>query len=145
MFPFKKVLVPTDFSTSSQGAVDLAVALAKSQGAAIVLLHVDPPALSHGEEIDRRLPEYQQRLWNLLDGVAVALPGESVERVLDAGDPAQVIVATARDLNCDLIVIGTHGRGRLGKLLLGSVAEEVIRLSECPVVTVKATVAQPTS
>ena len=61
----------------------------------------------------------------------------NIERVLREGNPAEEIVRLAGERGCDLIVMGTHGRRRLGRLLMGSVAEQVLRRAPCPVLTVK--------
>jgi nucleotide-binding universal stress UspA family protein len=64
-------------------------------------------------------------------------PGIKVERILETGDPVEVILRTAAKLPADLIVLGSHGRTGLARLLLGSVAEQVVRKATCPVLVVK--------
>ena len=78
--------------------------------------------------------ELRARLQTLQSGE----PGVPVEYRLEAGDPATEVLRVAREVPCDLIVLGTHGRTGLTRLVLGSVAEEVLRKAPCPVLTVKA-------
>ncbi len=76
---------------------------------------------------------------------ALRVPGVEVEYRLMEGEPGTTIVQAARETGCDLIVMGTHGRGLLLRVLLGSVAEDVLRRAPCPVMTVKATAPIPAS
>src|SRR5262245_23784974 len=137
MFPPKLILVPTDFSEHSRAAVHLAADIARSAGARVLLVHVDPPPLVHGEVVDRRAPDYQANLRHLIDDVRLPHADLPVERILLEGAPAKEIVALAGERECDLIVMGTHGRGGLMLAVLGSVAEPVIRTAPCPVLSVK--------
>jgi universal stress protein A len=137
MFPPRLILVPTDFSEHSRAALHLASSIARQSGAQLVLLYVDPPPLVHGEIVDRRAPDYQANLRHLIEGTHLPDPGIPIERVLLAGEPADEIVGLATDRQCDLIVIGTHGRGGLLRAVLGSTAERVIRTAPCPVLSVR--------
>jgi nucleotide-binding universal stress UspA family protein len=83
------------------------------------------------------LAENQDALWELLNNLRPESYANAVERNLQVGDAAEEIVRLAGKANCDLIVMGTHGRSGLGRLLMGSVAEKVLRKAPCPVVTVK--------
>jgi nucleotide-binding universal stress UspA family protein len=127
-------LLPTDFSDHAAHALAVASVFAKDFRAKLLLLHVDPPPLFHGEVVDRRQPDYRRALRAQLD--AVPLPEVPVERLLAGGDVAAEILRIAQDRNCDLIVMGTHGRGGVARIVLGSVAEAVVRAAPCPVVTV---------
>jgi universal stress protein A len=137
MLSIKTILVPTDFSEHSETALHFAGALARDYGARIVLLHVIPipiappidgaiaaPPVSTADELRERLE-------------AIDLPGVEVQRRLIEGRPLEGILDTAADSGCDLIVMGTHGRGGIRRLLMGSVAEGVLRQASCPVLTVK--------
>src|SRR5437868_2230159 len=137
MFSPQTILVPTDFSPQAAAAFEFAVALAKPNRARLLLLHIDPLPLFHGEVIDRRQPEYQQRLRDAITALKPSDPAVEVERLLAEGVPADEIIAFAKERNCDLIVMGTHGRTGLERVLMGSVAERVVRTAPCPVLTVK--------
>jgi nucleotide-binding universal stress UspA family protein len=134
VFAFNTILMPYDFSDHAFRALELASDLAKHYGAKLLLFHVDPPPRFHGEVVDRRQPECRRAIRAQLD--AVPLPDIPVERVLTDGEVAPEIVRIAQDRNCDLIVMGTHGRGGVARILLGSVAEAVVGAAPCPVMTV---------
>jgi nucleotide-binding universal stress UspA family protein len=137
----RTILHPTDFSTNSQTAFETACSLAHERGARLVILHVVPPPMSKlggtyalppgPEEIDLSGPQCQ------LSAIKPTDTTITVDRRLKVGDPVQVILATADETGCGLIVLGTHGRTGLGRLLMGSVAEQVVRKANCPVLTVK--------
>lgn len=131
----KGILCPTDFSPTAEKAVAYADRLAESVCAELILLHVfdeaDPRA-EHPEEHPAD-PKLRQQL----EGIAVRGPNVRVKHVLHAGPPGEVICWVAQDMACDLIVMGTHGRGGLLHLLLGSVAEYCLRHARCPVLTVR--------
>jgi nucleotide-binding universal stress UspA family protein len=140
MLPIRTILHPTDFSDRSRNALQLATALARDYRAKLVLLHVVPrPIVAFGDGVIPPEPEdFREEARAKLDGLAAPGPGVAVERHVTEGDPAAVIVHSARELSADLIVLGTHGRTGLGRLLMGSVAEQVVRKAACPVLTVSA-------
>jgi nucleotide-binding universal stress UspA family protein len=138
MFPIHTILHPTDFSDYSTAALRMAEALARDYGARLVVLHVMPPPPVVAGEMGAYIPELEDptALWDRLN----ALQPEGsicVERFLVKGEPATEIVNMARGEKADLLVMGTHGRSGLGRLLMGSVAEWVMRKAPCPVLTVK--------
>jgi nucleotide-binding universal stress UspA family protein len=141
MFPVRTILHPTDFSDCSRYAFHLASAMAKEQGARLVILHVKPTLVSlvaYGEALAQLEPEdYQEKLWEVLHWFQVPDDRVRVEHRLVTGDPAQEILALADEVGCDVIVMGSHGRTGLQRLIVGSVAEHVLRQARCPVVTVK--------
>ena len=138
MLPIHTILYPTDFSENARYALPLACSLARDHGAQLIILHVDLPPVSHGEEVARRQDgSYREQLWRNLQTVEPPDSSIYVERVLAEGDPVAEILCVAQEYHCDLIVMGTHGRTGLRRLLMGSVAEEVVRKAPCPVVTVK--------
>ncbi len=140
MLPVKTILQPTDFSPLSGHALEAACALARDYGARLVLLHVQPPEVVYSDGFIL-LPEsslVRKELEEQLRGVEVPDPTIRVERVVEEGDPAATIVRVAEAAGADLIVLGTHGRTGVGRLLMGSVAEAVLRRAACPVLTVKA-------
>jgi nucleotide-binding universal stress UspA family protein len=145
MLPIHTVLHPTDFSDRSGCAYQLACALARDYGARLVLLHVKPPDIIYGEGwVLPPDPEAERcDLLNRLKGLRPADRSLEVWRVLQEGSPTEVILRTAEEVHADLIVMGTHGRTGLGRLLLGSVAEAVLRQAPCPVLTAKAPLPAP--
>ena len=145
MLPIRTILHPTDFSEYSGYAFRLACALARDYGARLVVLHVAaPPVVVYGEGVLPPAPEdYQERLRGQLQQVVSPDPKVPVEHRLVEGDAVTEILRLAEETKCDLIVMGTHGRTGLGRLLMGSVAEQVVRKAPCPVLTVKTPQRQP--
>jgi nucleotide-binding universal stress UspA family protein len=136
MLPIRSILYPTDFSENGELAFRLACSLARDQGAQLVLLHVYPSPLCHGEVVARRQDEgYYEELWAELERLQPA--GIDAARRLEEGDPGEVIPRVAAEAGCDLIVMATHGHTGLAHALMGSVAEEVVRRAACPVLTIK--------
>jgi nucleotide-binding universal stress UspA family protein len=119
--PIRTVLHPTDFSGSSRPAFGMARALAQSHHGRLVLLHSEPTDL--GQERAELAQSKEQSDRADLD--------VSVETRFGPGEPVTEILQAARDLRCDLIVLGSHGRTGFGRFMLGSVAESVIREAPC--------------
>ena len=142
---FQRILVPTDFSSQSERAWATARRLAGAIGAEMVLLHVfvETPLYSEIPLSSERVREAYAaaRTWaaDNLDRWAAAARAEGIDvkTLLRTGVPHEEIVATARDEGADLIAMGTHGRGGLNRLVLGSVCDRVIRLSPGPVLAVR--------
>jgi nucleotide-binding universal stress UspA family protein len=133
------ILFPTDFSERSQAVFPYACSLARDQGARLLVLYVDPPPLFHGEVVARRQePDYEDRLLAELRRLQSPDPAVRVEYLLDEGKAAEEILRVAREENCDLILMATHGRTAVRRLLMGSVAEQVLRQAPCPVLTLSA-------
>lgn len=141
MLATKMILCPTDFSTDAQPAFEVACALAGEGCGSLVVLHVERPPLATlgGTTGVPPLPtEYdRERLWEKLQAIQPARAGLAVEHRLEYGDPAAVILKVAEEIGADLIVLGTHGRTGLRRLLMGSVAEQVVRKAPCPVLTLR--------
>jgi universal stress protein A len=145
MITLKKILVPTDFSDFSQFALEFALPLAEKFQAKIYLMHVWQlpmtssflPAEPYPEAV---LTEAQKTGADHLANVAGELKasGFDIEPVFTLGKPYVEIVKAAATLDADLIVLASHGRSGVSHLVLGSVAEKVVRLAPCPVFTVKA-------
>jgi nucleotide-binding universal stress UspA family protein len=135
----KKILFPTDFSTCSDAGLEQATALARDANAMLLIVHVEePPAAYGGAEMYYGISEPDQSaLLRMLHAVRPSDPGVPYEHRLLRGDPAEEIVNEARQERCDLIVMGTHGRTGLTRLLMGSVAEAVVRNAACGVLTYK--------
>lgn len=142
-----RILVPTDFSAASELALDYATTMADRFGASVHLLHVveDPfVAGALGTEVyigaspsvrDTLIDQAAERLARL-----VAPPDRErlhVTSEVRVGFPAESIRDVAQERQCDLILMGTHGRTGMAHLLLGSVAEKVVRQAPCPVMTVR--------
>lgn len=140
----KRILVPLDFSANSERALDYAYAMAQRFNAGIHLVHVcEVPAMIAGSldayavaytdwsqqlgaEAERQLVEAQKRL-----------AGVVVTSEILFGNPARCVITAASTSHADLIVMGTHGHGPLMHVLMGNVAERVVRTAPCPVMTVR--------
>ena len=140
MLPIHTILFPTDFSEASEHAFPLACALTRDYGARLVILHVAPlPTIAFGEGVVPPNPElYAHEAHEQLNRLQVPDADVRAERRFEEGDPATEILRAAQELPADLIVLGTHGRTGLRRLLMGSVAEQVVRKARCPVLTVTA-------
>jgi nucleotide-binding universal stress UspA family protein len=139
MLPIQTILLPTDFSPYSDTAFRLACSVARDYGARLILLHVvSPPVMVYGEGVLPVDPvENRNTLLERLQELASRALKIPVDHRVVEGDAATVILQVAEETKCDLIVMGTHGRTGLGRLLMGSVAEKVSRRAPCPVLTVK--------
>lgn len=135
MIQLKRILVPTDFSDHSQTALDYACLLASEFGARIDLLNV----IENMTPLSGYVAEDEPQIREKLQG----LPQESKQRdfvanrITKLGHPMAEIVRYAKAHDIDLIVMGTHGRTALAHVLMGSVAENVVRHASCPVLTVR--------
>lgn len=143
MLNIQSILHPTDFSVSSEYAFRLACSLARDHGSKLMILHVvatlGPEQVTYGEAVSRLEPEtHQAKLWEEVRRLRPADAAIPFEHLLAEGDPSTEIIATAARLDCGLIVMGTHGRTGLDRLLMGSVAEQVMRKAPCPVLTARA-------
>ncbi|MBP3955167.1 universal stress protein [Gemmata sp. G18] len=138
MLPIRTILFPTDFSASAESAFELACALARDYKATLIVAHVLAPghafaANGMGVAVPVEEPhEARARLVKVGIGRGVC-----VEHRLPEGDPAEQILKLATDASADVIVMGTHGTSGLVRLLVGSVAESVMRKAPCPVLTVR--------
>lgn len=145
MIALKKVLFPTDFSDCAKAAQDYAWAMAEQFKAELHVIHVLADVMMMMPEPGSALSLPQNYLVDLkqeaeksLDKLLpdAAKKGLRVVRALRMGNPFIEIVKYAEEAGIDLIVVGTHGRGALAHMLLGSVAEKVVRKAKCPVLTV---------
>jgi nucleotide-binding universal stress UspA family protein len=138
----KRILVPTDLSEAARSAVKLAAELGRAFRAELVLLFVVEPSYTSGDVLSAALASVLDKLSEtaraaLAREVAILRErGVRARSRISEGTAAAVIVETARKVPVDLIVIGTHGRTGLSHVLLGSVAERVVRTAQCPVLTV---------
>ena len=139
----KHILVPVDFSECSRKALQYATSFAKQFSAGITLLHVvvavpPPPQMMVFETETVRAKYHEEAARNLSDWRNEVVPRASVKALVREGISAhQEIVAMAYECNCDLIVIGNHGRSGLSRMLTGSTAERVVRHAPCPVLIVR--------
>ena len=144
MFPLKTVLCPTDFSEPAREALRIAGELAAQVGAALLLVHVVPvlPALPSDPNYVFKVPEYERLLHNDADEKLAQLlrqmkDGADVRVMVGHGDVAGEIVRISETEKADLIVIATHGTTGWRRFVFGSVAEKVVRLAKCPVLTIR--------
>jgi len=137
----KNILVPTDFSPASAAALPFALSLARIYGSTLLAYHVIPPEPLEPVVTDR-LSVQDDRYWeearqNLTEFAHDRSAGEiPFKCLLERGDLVDAIPAIVHDRGIDLIVLGTHGRRGVSKLVLGSEAEKIYRSSPCPVLTV---------
>ena len=139
--PAQHILVPIDFSASADHALDYAMRLARTLQARLTLLHVIEPFIVGSVE---SLPytyiqDLEARVTDLMTSYRerVTEAGLQSDFAIVHGVPFHVIIDTARTAHIDLIIMGTHGRTGLPHVLLGSVAERVVRLAPCPVLVVR--------
>lgn len=144
----KNYLVPVDFSKTSEVAVDHAVKLAKENKGRLVLLHVIPtaavamtgPEVASGPMIvdieNAQLNEAKSRMARLVRKKKLR-EGSFKSMIVRRGDPALVITQQAKKNRDAMIVMGSHGRTGLKRLVMGSVAERTLRYARCPVLIVK--------
>jgi len=143
MFKIHAILCPVDFSDASRKAVQYAKEFASSMGSRVHLLNVVEPRpmavditmnyipleedLQHAakEDLQLVLQEFQQA-------------GLKVDSSIEIGNPADVILDKSRELDVNLVIMGSHGKKGLSRLIMGSVAETVVRKANCPVLIVKA-------
>jgi nucleotide-binding universal stress UspA family protein len=133
-------LVPVDFSEYANQALDYAIALATKLQSRLTLLHVIyMPALAAGE-IGPYMTDIEAQARKAIEGNLQRVNDAGLEgtTMLVHGIPWQEIVQTAEDKLADLIIMGTHGRSGIQHVLLGSVAEKVVRLAPCPVLVTRA-------
>ena len=163
---YDTVLYPTDGSDGADAALETARGLAKTYGATVHVLYVantnhdafglggepkehapgmvgDPDGGEAGMvgqrvETDEMYAQVEEHGQAIVDEAASHFDGVETETVVRSGDPHQVILTYADEVGADAIVMGTHGRTGLDRYLIGSVTEKVVRLSDVPVVTVRA-------
>ena len=145
---FARILHATDFSTASRPALAKAIALARQNRAPLTIVHaLPPPIIPVGgeiayvppgtyEAIDQSARQYARKQLAALTARARKAGVRATALLLD-GTPHDQIARAARRARADVVVIGTHGRTGLAKVLMGSVAERVVRFAPCPVLTVR--------
>jgi universal stress protein A len=146
MVPIQTILHPTDFSESAKHALRLACCLARDQEARLVVLHVVPytfPSVSSMMmpvpqiQAEESATDVQKELQDKMEMMMPACKALPVEYRVEAGDVVERILAVAVEVDAGLIVLGTHGRTGLGRVFMGSVAEQVVRKAPSSVLAVK--------
>jgi universal stress protein A len=139
-FPYRRILAPVEFDETSQAAIDAAARIAAANDGVVFLLHVVPMVVA-----PTGMPNYvdiykdQEKIAReKLEGIVQRRPPDvKYELMTRIGDPAHEILSAERHVAADLIVLATHGRKGVKRVLLGSVAEAVLREATCPVLTVR--------
>jgi nucleotide-binding universal stress UspA family protein len=147
MITLTRILVATDFGQAAGAALDYGRALARTFGAKLTLLYVIGDIMTSGYGVDGYVAGNSDLQREAEEGARQQLDALLTERdrtdlggktvLLTSNSPAVTIIDFARDMNADVIIMGTHGRGAVSHLLMGSVAERVVRIAPCPVLTVK--------
>ncbi|MGD8387155.1 MAG: universal stress protein [Desulfobacteraceae bacterium] len=147
MLPFRRILAPTDFSEPSLSGLRAAGELARENDADLLLIHVVAPVRSipptgppvhSGFEMSSVMEELEEAALESLDGMVEERTREGIRArgQVVQGNPAEEIAAAAERENADVIVIATHGWTGWRRFVFGSVAEKVVRLASCPVLTI---------
>lgn len=136
MSMFKKILAPTDFSELSAAGVRYACQLAKDVDAELIIFNVvllDETNTINKQEMER----HRARLYNFVaEKVPDASVGLKIRQLIDAGEPFGTIVDCAEKEGVDLIVMSSHGRSGLSRMLIGSITDKILRGASCPVLVV---------
>jgi universal stress protein A len=138
-FPYNHILAPVDFHGHSLDALEVAAQIARQNDGEVTLLHVvpmDEPIGGRMYDDDFKL-QAQKDATRLAELAPQVLKGIRYSVLTEIGDPATAIIDTAKSRAADVIVMGTHGRKALMRVLMGSVAEQVLRESPCPVIAVR--------
>jgi len=146
MITIKNILVATDFGGPSEAALEYGRQIARFSGATLHVVHVVADAASQVLTPVGMVPDLGRLQMDLEDDARLRLEQtindndhdvKSAIAVISSAAPARAILAYAESKQIDLIVVGTHGRSGLAHLLMGSVAEHVVRSAPCPVLTVR--------
>ena len=137
-----RILVPLDFSANSTRTLDYAHGLALEFDAALHLVHVcETPSMTTLDAYSISYTDWSQRLGAEAEHELTTIKGSLADVTITTevlfGNPAKSIVQAAQNNQTDLIVMGTHGHGAVMHVLLGNVAERVVRMAPCPVLTVR--------
>ena len=147
MITLNRILVATDFGEAAEAALNYGRALARVFGASLTVLHVAEDLLTASLGIEGFVGGYPDFQRSIEEGARKQLDTQLSEQdrtdlgavavLRTSSSPALTIVNYAKDTKSDLIIMGTHGRGAMAHLLMGSVAERVVRTAPCPVLTIK--------
>lgn len=135
----KVIVFATDFSSASDAGLDYASRLAKERGDKLLIVHVEEPPFAYGGgDLYYGVPEPDSSaLARMLGELKPTQQGVEYEHRLLVGAPATELVRLAAEVDAEFIVIGSHGRRGVSRLILGSVAEAVMRSATCPVLVLK--------
>jgi universal stress protein A len=139
-FPYQKILCPIDFDENSSNALERAIEIARHFNAAVFLIHAVPLVAQFGEvslPVDLYQDQQRAALAKLNEIAGRKLSGIEHKTAVYAGDVAGSILQAVEQFQPDLLVLATHGRTGLAHLVLGSVAEAVVRRASCPVLTIR--------
>jgi nucleotide-binding universal stress UspA family protein len=138
---FRRIMLATDFDPNSEAALHYSLAIARQYQSKVYLMHVVPPDTfqflsddARRDALDNAWRDAQRHMTDLL--IAGHLEGVDHQVIVEQGEVWEVLSRKIHELDIDLLVVGTHGRSRIGKLLLGSVAETIFRQAPCPVLMV---------
>ncbi len=136
MAMIKKILAPTDFSDISAKGVRYACQLAKEVGAEVIVINI--VTLDESNLVNKRELEQHKQLLDefLRDKVGDPASGLNIRKVVEPGQPDATVVHWADNESVDLMVMSSHGRSGLSRVLMGSVTEQILRRSPCPVLVV---------
>jgi nucleotide-binding universal stress UspA family protein len=139
------ILCPVDFSTLGKAAVQTATSLARDRGAKLLIVHVQEPFYEYGngEFYYGLVDPDRAELEKMLNAIVPSDPAVAYEHRLIVGNPSEAVLELADQEQVEMIVIATHGRTGVSRLLMGSVAEAIVRKAKCPVLTIKASAAPP--
>jgi universal stress protein A len=140
MFPIHKIICPTDFSEPSSKGLEAAIEMAERFSAELIVVHAITPMTTAAEHsLPSAFKDLEEKARKALEKIiGEKVPGTLRSRIrLVYGRPADEIVQAAEDEGADMIVIATHGQTGWARFFFGSVAEKVVRLAECPVLTVR--------
>jgi nucleotide-binding universal stress UspA family protein len=139
---FRHILVPTDFGDCANQALEIAIDLAKKLDAKLTLLHVCELPVSayamYAQGLYFPMDDLEKAAKKALDEAAAQLKKRmpTADAVLRSGTAVEQLLATCAEQQADLIIMGTHGRRGISRMLLGSVAEKTVRMATVPVLTV---------
>lgn len=138
MFPLKKILCPIDFSDPSYEALKVANESASYFSAELYLVHVIPPVhvVPAPPLYQKELEESAEKSLNEVSKTRVS-KNLQTRQIIEHGDPTAEIVRIAAEEKIDLIIIATHGQSGWRQFIFGSVADKVVRLAQCPVITIR--------
>lgn len=145
MFPIKKILCPTDFSEPARSGLEAAAELAEKFSAEIVLVNVLSPVpaiAAGGYNLGKVRDGLEREARKMMEKTVAELSAKNLQvssHIVDGigTRPSEYIVQMAEEEQADLIVMATHGQSGWGRVFFGSVTEKVVRLAECPVLTVR--------
>lgn len=139
---YENILVPTDFSPLSKLAENEAIRLARDSNGRVFILHVVDPAYAHAphwQGVRTTRAQMRRRIMDRIEREIISIRRKGMHAVgrVVHGKPDTQIIRVAVEEKADLIVMGTHGRSGVEHFLIGSVAEKIVRIAPCPVLTVR--------